>query len=238
MSSSADRTPSRSGRWKRERVAAALLAARDGLAAVHQLGHVLEADPGLDERGSERARDAVDLEGRRERLRDPALLAAAAEDVEQQQREDLVRRDEPALRVEHAQPIGVAVLRDGEVEAPRAHALRGGREVRGDRLGVHAAEERVARGAEGLDAQGARAARQDLGDQGARGPVHRVGEDGEPRRADRRDVDERGEALAVGRREVRDLDRPAPRGRRQRDGRPRRRWPRSPSAERCRRSGP
>ena len=68
--------------------------------------------------------------------------------MEQQEREDLVRRDEPALRVEHAQPVGVAVLRDGEVEALGAHALGGGREVRADRLGVHAAEERVALGAE------------------------------------------------------------------------------------------
>ena len=58
--------------------------------------------------------------------------------------------------VEHAEPVGVAVVRDAEVEAPGAHAVGGGREVRADRLGMHAAEERVALGAERRDAQRSR----------------------------------------------------------------------------------
>src|SRR5262245_27581914 len=82
-----------------EGVTPALLAARDGLAPVHQLGHVLEADSGLDQRSAERARDPVDLEGGRKGLRDAAAHATVAKDVEQQERENLVRGHEPSLRV-------------------------------------------------------------------------------------------------------------------------------------------
>ena len=103
---------------KREGVAAALLAARHGLAPVHQLGDVLEADAGLvQRRAPRRGGDPVDLEGGREGLRDTARDAAAAEHVQEQQREDLVGRDEAAGGVQHAEPVRVAVLRDGEVQA-------------------------------------------------------------------------------------------------------------------------
>ena len=70
---------------------------------------------------------------------------------------------------------------------------------------MHAAEERVALGAEGHDAERPPPERSS-DEERSGGAVHRVGEDGEPRGADRREVDERGEALAVGGREVHDLD--------------------------------
>ena len=76
-----------------ESVAAALLAPRDHLTAIHELGHVLEPDAGLDERHAECPGDPVDLEGRRERLRDPAGHAASAEDVEEIARVTRLARD-------------------------------------------------------------------------------------------------------------------------------------------------
>ena len=204
------------GQVEGEGIAAALLAARDRLAAIHELGHVLKTDSGLDERGPERARDAVDLEGSRERFRDAAPFAPVSKDVQQEQREDLVRGDKAALRIEHSQPVGVAVLGDGQIEASAAHALGCGGEVRADRLGVHAAEERVALGPKRRDAKATRAARKDLRDQRASGSVHRVGKDGELRRADRRDVHQGREPLAVGGLQIHHLDATGARGARQR----------------------
>ena len=111
-----------------------------------------------------------------------------------------MRRDEPAPRVENAEPVGVSVLRDGEVQALLDDAGRGRAEVRGDRLRMHSAEERVALGAEGHDA---RSSAEDVRYEGAGGPVHRVGEDREARRPDRVDVNRRGEPFAVRGQEVR-----------------------------------
>ena len=158
---------------ERERVAAALLAAGDGLAAVHQLGDVLEADSRLAQRGAEGGRDAVDLEGRREGLRDAARDAAAAEDVEEQEGEDLVGRHEVPGGVEHAQAVRVAVLGDGEVEAFLRDPPGGVRQVRRDRLRVDPSEERVSRRAEADGAQRA-GPREQLRQERSGGAVHRV----------------------------------------------------------------
>ncbi len=183
------------GQVESEGVAPALFAAGHGLATVHELGHVLEADARLDQGNAEALCDPVDLERGRERLGDPAGRAAAAKDVEQEKRQDLVRRHEAPSRVQDAEPVGVAVLGHGEVEPLLPDDGGCGGEVLADRLGVHAAEERVARRPQPHDAK--RPPEQELRQERPGRPVHRVGGDREPARANRAQVDELGEPLRV-----------------------------------------
>ena len=185
---------------KGEGVTSALLASRRHLAAVHQVRDVLEPDRRLEERGVQLLGDPVDQERRREGLRDPAREPPAPEGVKKEQSEHAMRRHERAVLVEHSEPVGVAVLGDCEVEPP-GHDFPVSRvQVRPDRLGMDAAEERVALGAERDDA--CRAGPDDVGDQGPRRAVDRVGENGEPGLADRGQIEERREPLAVRRHEI------------------------------------
>ena len=105
-----------------------------------------------------------------------------------------VRRHELAPAVENAQTIGVAVVGDGEVEPVGAHALCRRREVLADRLGVDAAEERIARRRAASATRVDRRA-DDLRDQESpAAPCIASARTARPGRTDRRQVDERGEA--------------------------------------------
>ena len=155
------------------------------------------------QRRTERLRDALDQPRRGERFHDLAAAMFLAHEVEREQRDDLVRRDEVAALVEDAEAVGVAVVADGEVVFAGEHDVARGGEVLGDRLGIHAAERRVgvaadavedqirrrfeaalddARGADVVDAEDAR--RQRGGN-----TVNRIVNDGQLRVADQRDVE-------------------------------------------------
>ena len=130
--------------------------------------------------------------------------------MEEEQGQDLMGRHEAAGPVEHSEAVRVAVLGDREIEVLPAHPLGGGRQVRRDRLGVNSSEEGVSLRMQGDNAR--RSAREDLLQQRPGRAVHRVGQDGEARRADPVERDERGEVVAVGGPEVQGLDRGRVRG--------------------------
>ena len=134
------------GQVERDAQAARLLAADRDLAGEHLRGDVLEADRRDVERHAEARGDAVEEQRCRERFRDAAADAPANREALGEEREDAVRRDEPAARVQDTEPVAVPVAREDDVEARRREGpLRCG-EILGNRLGVDAAEERADRG--------------------------------------------------------------------------------------------
>src|SRR5450830_2191697 len=105
-----------------------------------------------------------------------------AEGVEEKQGEDAVRRDEAAVGAENAEPIRVAVHRDGEVESSLPDPRGNGREVGGDRLRMAPSESGIAVRAKALDPRGPGS--EDRREAVGGGAVHRVANDPKPGRAD------------------------------------------------------
>ncbi len=117
-------------------------------------------------------------------------------------------RDEAAGCVQHAEPVPVAVAREHDVETPAGEGLPRGGEILGNRLGMDASEERIAGRAHGDDGRGM-SGPNDLLEERPCGSVNRVEEHADPRLADRVEVDEGRERVAVRGGEVQRFDRAA-----------------------------
>ena len=142
-----------------EAEAARLLPADDGLRLGHLRPDVLEADAGLVRLRAEDLGQALRHAGGGDGVDRRADQAAHLEQVPVQQAVDLQLVDEDALLGRHADPIRVAIEGDPDVGAPARDLLQPLVDVGADRLGVDAAEERVALGVELADRQAAVAER-------------------------------------------------------------------------------
>ncbi len=172
------------------------LSADRHLARHHPLGDVLEADRRDVEGDAEARGDAVDEERGRERLRDAAGEPTAGGEALGEEREDPVRRHEAPGGVEDPEAVAVSVAREGDVVLPARQRVARRAEVVRDGLGIDAAEERVARRPERRDARRV-AGPDDLREERARRPVHRVEEDVQARAADGVEVDPGGDRVAI-----------------------------------------
>ena len=120
--------------------AAALFPADQNVARQHQVSDVFEADRRFVQRRTEGLGDAFDEPGGRKSLHDFAAHLFLANQIEREKREDLVRRNEIAPLVQHAQPIAIAVVAERDVVLARQHDVVRGIEIFGDWLGIHTAE--------------------------------------------------------------------------------------------------
>src|ERR1700681_1363637 len=187
-----------------EREAAALLAAEHGIGLRHLWPDVLESDIELVDLDPEPLAELVHHRGRDQRADDIALQPSLLDQVHHQERHHLQLVDEGAALVDDADPVGVAVIGDAEVEAAFPHPLHRLGHVVGDRFRMHAAKSGVALAVDLLD--GRLAARQQSPDVTLAGPVHRFMEDLQAGRLDRAQVEETIQLRGIGRLRVEDLD--------------------------------
>jgi hypothetical protein len=155
--------------------AAGLFGPDQNVFAQHQVGDVLKADGRLVDRQIVCGGDAPEQDGLREGSDHPARLLAAAREVQEDERNDLVHGHGLAVFVNRADPVRVAVGRQPDEGARRFDPRLERREVAVDGLGRDAAEQRVARGADGLDFE--QAAGEKAFDPAPARPVHRVDDD-------------------------------------------------------------
>ncbi len=120
------RIPSFSGTWPSTVRPALSSAAEDDLSGDQLLADVLEADRRLVERHAELLRDRVERVRRRDASGDAAAPPLAAEQVEEEERQDLVGRDVRPGLVADAEAVRVAVAGEAEARAVlRAPPRRG-----------------------------------------------------------------------------------------------------------------
>ena len=146
-SSSATTVASRSGKIKLGADAAGFFAAQQDVAFQHQFADVLEADGHFVNAAAEARGDLVEQLGGGKCLGHVAGQFARAGQMPEQDGEDLVRRDERAVAIHGADAVAVAVGGKAGVVAARAHRVAQRFDVRLDRLGIDAAEQRIARAA-------------------------------------------------------------------------------------------
>ena len=128
-----------------EGVAAALLAADEGVRLDHLRPQVLEADRRLVHRHVVQLAQPLHHPRRRQRLDDRPSLAAHLQQVVRQQPEHLELVDVLAVLVHHAHAVGVAVCRQSHVGLLRPHRRRQVGQVAAYRLRrVQSGEDRVA----------------------------------------------------------------------------------------------
>ena len=176
--------------------AARLLATEDCVGFHHLRRDVLEAHWNFVDALAKSCTQLVGHRGHVHRLDDRAAHAPGLEQVQHQQREHLELVDEASGLVDDADPIGVAVRDDAQVLAADLHDADRRIDVGRDRLGVHAAEQRVA-----LIAQlGHRrpSASDHLRDVSVSGPVHAVVDDAQPGVLDRIEVDYARDLRVIG----------------------------------------
>ena len=128
-----------------EGIAAAFLAADQGIGLEHLGGHVLEAHTGLVNRDIVDLPELVEHHGGGERLDDRAAQAAHLEQVIGQQAIDAQLVDELPVLVAHAQAVSVAVGDQQHIRMVVQGGLQADVDVRRDGLGAfHLREDRVA----------------------------------------------------------------------------------------------
>ena len=137
----------------------------------------------------------VDHFGDGKGFRDVAREVARARKMPEENRENLVRRDERAVGIHRADAVRVAIEREPRVVAARAHRLAQGLDVRLDRLRIHAAEKRIALAADfsGLDSVAAK----QLAQQASSRSVHRINQEAELRSSQTVPIHETGERLEI-----------------------------------------
>ena len=151
---------------------AALLAADDDLTALQEVRHVLEPDGEAVEGSSLRLRDAIQVHGVGESLRDPTGDLALPDHVKRQHRDQPERRHEPARVVDRGDPVRVAVGGEPEGDVAPGRQLDQRVEPAPGRLRRLTTEQRV-----GITTQGRHScgrALEDLLEPVRTGAVHRV----------------------------------------------------------------
>ncbi len=178
----------------------------------HPVANVFEADRRLPHFAPEFRGNLVDHLRGRKRLRHVAGQIARSGQMPEQNRKNLVRRDERAVAVDRADAVRVAIEREACVIAAIDHRPTQRLNVRLDRLGIHAAEKRIARAANfgRLDAVTA----EKLAQQSAARSVHRIDHVAEFRRLQPVPIDERIERIEIRRANVERMNQLFARGQR------------------------
>ena len=151
---------------------AGFLATQKNVVFEHQFADVFETDRRFVNFAAEARGDFVDQLCRRKSFGDVARDAARAGQMPQQQRENLVRRNERPRAIHRADAVAVAIGAESGVVAAGEHGAAQGLNVRLDRFWIRAAEERIARAANFI--AGDSVAAEKLAEQTARRAVHGV----------------------------------------------------------------
>src|SRR3984957_5301496 len=175
--------------------AAAFLAAEENVAFEHAVANVFEADRGFPDFAAEFRGDLVDHFGGGKSFGDFAGKLTGTGEMPEQDGENLVRIDERAIAIDCADAVGVAVEAKTRVVFSFDHGLAERGDVRLDGFGIHAAEERVAIGANLF--AGDSVAAKETGEQAAAGAVHGIDYETKICRPNAIPIDEGGEGFKV-----------------------------------------
>ena len=124
----------------------------------------------------------------------------------EQHREDLVGVEERPARKDHAEPVAIPVGSGGEPGLGPAHALARFDEVDGDRLRIHAVEQRVRLTVHGFDLERQSPRRGEAGDPSASGATHGIVQDASVRPGQHVHVEHALEGPVVGLPHIEALD--------------------------------
>src|SRR5579872_1621518 len=154
--------------------AAAFFATNQDILLEHQLANVFKADGNFVHLSAEFQGEFVDELCDRESFRDFAFKLACADEVPDEQRENLMWIDEAAVAIDRANAVAVAVGGEANVVFAAQHGLPQRIDVRLDRLRMRAAKKRIARPSDFVARNAV--AFENLGQNAGGGAVHRVGD--------------------------------------------------------------
>ena len=153
--------------------AAAFFATDENILLEHELADVFEADGDFVEVAIVFCGEFVDEFGDGESFGDFAFELTGADEVPDEEREDLMGIDEGAVAIDRADAVAVAVSSKADVVLAGEDGLAERIDVRLDGFGVSAAEKRVARAADFI--AGDAVALENFGEDTSGGAVHGVG---------------------------------------------------------------
>src|SRR5579871_6282706 len=176
--------------------AAALFAADQNILLEHKLADVFEADGDFVELAVVFGGELVDEFCDGESFGDIAFELACADKVPDEQSENLVRIDEGAVTIDGTDAVTVTVGGEADVVFTGQDGLAKWIDVRLDRLGMRAAEERIVRATDFV--AGDAVALENFGKDAGSGSVHGIGDVAELRFAEAVPIDEFLDGLDVG----------------------------------------
>src|SRR5580693_5596951 len=153
--------------------AAAFFATDENILLEHELADVFEADGDFVEFAIVFCGEFVDEFGDGESFGDFAFELTSADEVPDEEREDLMGIDEGAVAIDRADAVAVTVSGKAYVVLAGEDGLAERIDVRLDRFGMRAAEKRIARAANFV--AGDAVALEDFGEDTGGGAVHGVG---------------------------------------------------------------